>query len=90
MTLGVPVVATSIAVEGMHIQDGRECLIADTPQMFAEKIVEVYRDCELWSRLVHAANDNIKRHFNTDIARAQFEKAVRKMGILAGYDADAC
>jgi hypothetical protein len=38
MKLGVPVVATKIATEGMHIVDGVNCLVANNPREFAEKV----------------------------------------------------
>jgi glycosyltransferase involved in cell wall biosynthesis len=90
MKLGVPVVATSIAVEGMYISDEVECLIADSPQAFAKKIVEVYTNCELWGRLVRAANSNIKKHFNTNIARVQVRNAVQNLGVLTADNAHNC
>jgi hypothetical protein len=90
MKLGVPVVATSIATEGMYIKDGRECLIADSPQAFAEKVVKLYTNCELWGQLVQAANDNIKHHFNTDIARSQIRKAMKDLNVMTGLEAYHC
>ncbi len=38
MKLGVPVVATKIATEGMHTIDGVNCLVANNPREFAEKV----------------------------------------------------
>lgn len=38
MQLGVPIVATSIAVEGMHAEDGKHCLIGNTAEELAEKV----------------------------------------------------
>jgi hypothetical protein len=38
MKLGVPVVATKIATEGMHTVDGVNCLVANNPREFAEKV----------------------------------------------------
>jgi hypothetical protein len=35
MNYGVPVVATPVAIEGMHGQDGEDCLIAADPQQVA-------------------------------------------------------
>lgn len=38
MAAGVPVVATPIAVEGMHATDGVDCLVAATAGDFARKV----------------------------------------------------
>ncbi len=41
MALGVPVVATPVAVEGMGLADGQECMIANSALAFAQKLVQV-------------------------------------------------
>lgn len=38
MSMGLPIVATSIAVEALEIESGRQCLVADEPLDFAEAI----------------------------------------------------
>jgi len=40
MGLGVPVVATSVAVEGMSLTDYEDVLVADDPAKFADSVVE--------------------------------------------------
>lgn len=47
----VPVVATSIAAEGMGLRDGRDILIADAPAAFAERIAALCDNGWLWRRL---------------------------------------
>ncbi|WP_288126488.1 glycosyltransferase family 4 protein, partial [Thiomonas sp.] len=51
MAHGLPVVATSVAAEAMHLQDGRDVLLADDAESFAAAIVRVYADAELWGAL---------------------------------------
>lgn len=51
LRLGVPVVATPLAVEGMHIEDGRHALVAAASASFAESIRRLYEDEALWERL---------------------------------------
>jgi GT2 family glycosyltransferase/glycosyltransferase involved in cell wall biosynthesis len=51
MALGVPVVATSVAVDGTELRDREEILVADEPEDFAHALVELYESQELWSRL---------------------------------------
>jgi len=50
MSAGLPVVATSMAAEGMSL-DGDEIIVADEPQAFVEAIVRVYNDEILWGKL---------------------------------------
>ena len=48
---GLPSVATAIAAEGMNLESGRNVLIADDPQAFADAVASVYGDAELWRRI---------------------------------------
>ncbi len=48
---GVPCVLTRIAAEGMGLTSEREALIADDPRSFAEAVIRLYTDCDLWQRL---------------------------------------
>jgi glycosyltransferase involved in cell wall biosynthesis len=51
MMHGVPVVATSIALEGMGLQAGEGVLNADTPEAFADAVVRLHDDAALWRDL---------------------------------------
>ncbi|CAG1009668.1 N-acetylglucosaminyl-diphospho-decaprenol L-rhamnosyltransferase [Burkholderiales bacterium] len=76
MSYGVPVVATAAAVEGMHLANGTDVLVADDPQAFADAIVRAYGDEALWNRLSRAGVDNIRRHFSRDAARRALARAL--------------
>ena len=69
MAHGQPVVATSSAVEGMHLRDGLDVLVADDPDAFAAQIIRLHDDAALWQRLSAAGLDNVARHFSVDAAR---------------------
>jgi GT2 family glycosyltransferase/glycosyltransferase involved in cell wall biosynthesis len=69
MANGQPVVATSCAVEGMHLEHGRDVLVADNAQAFAEAVLRLYGDEALWRTLAHNGLRNVERHFSLDAAR---------------------
>jgi GT2 family glycosyltransferase/glycosyltransferase involved in cell wall biosynthesis len=69
MSYGLPVVATTPAVEGMHVRDGEDVLIADTPDAFAAAILRAYNDAALWTKLSDNGLANVRRHFSFDAAR---------------------
>ncbi|TBR11938.1 MAG: glycosyltransferase [Lysobacter sp.] len=69
MAHGQPVVATSCAVEGMHLTDGVDVLVADDAQAFADAVVRAYTDAGLWERLAGNGLDSVRRHFSPDAAR---------------------
>jgi len=48
---GVPSVASSIAVEGMGIVSGQECIVADDSDDFACGVLKAYNDPDLWRSL---------------------------------------
>jgi len=70
MAHGQPVVATTCAVEGMHLRDGDDVLIADDADAFAAAVVRLYRDEALWQRLSVAGLRNVQQHFSLDAAQA--------------------
>ena len=70
MAHGLPVVATTCAVEGMHLRDGEDVLVADDPDAFADAVLHLHGDEALWSRLAANGRDNVARHFSLDAARA--------------------
>ncbi|MFI8719496.1 glycosyltransferase [Stenotrophomonas sp. NPDC077464] len=70
MAHGQPVVATTCAVEGMHLRDGEDVLIADDADAFAAAVVRLYRDQALWQQLSVAGLRNVQQHFSLDAAQA--------------------
>lgn len=50
-SFGVPCVATSLAVEGMGLTAGREILVADGDESFADAVVRLYTDASLWQEI---------------------------------------
>ena len=69
MAHGQPVVATGCAVEGMHLRNGEDVLVADDAAAFAEAILRLYRDEALWQRLADNGMANVERHFSLDAGR---------------------
>lgn len=76
MSHGLPVVATSIAAEGMSLTDGDNVLLADDGEQFAAAILRLYDDPGLWLRLSEAGLDNIRKHFSFDKARETLRQAL--------------
>ncbi len=48
---GLPCVTTTLGAEGMGLIHGENILIADEPSAFAEEVVNLYNNQELWDRL---------------------------------------
>lgn len=69
MAHGQPVVATACAVEGMHLRDGEDVLVADDPQAFADAVVCLYEDEALWRALAHNGLESVAHNFSIEAAR---------------------
>ena len=74
MAHGQPVVATSCAIEGMHLRDGLDVLVGDDAETFATRLVLAYHDPDLWQKLSQNGLDNVARHFSIDAARATVQE----------------
>ncbi len=70
---GLPVVATTVAIEGMGLVDGESVLVADDAESFATAIERLYGDAALWQRLSEGGLAVMERRFSFAAA----ERAVR-------------
>jgi polysaccharide biosynthesis protein PslH len=61
MAAGLPVVATSFAMEGIEARNGEEAFIADDPEDFATRVVNLLDDRSLRQRLAVAAQALVER-----------------------------
>lgn len=77
MAYGVPVVATPVAVEGMHLCSGTDVMVADNAEEFVAAIVRVYRDSALWERLSEGGYANIERYFSPQTVRVALSRALQ-------------
>lgn len=76
MAHGQPVVATTAAVEGMHLRDGVDVLVADDAQAFADAVLRLYDDAALWQALAGNALINVEQHFSFDAARRALRRVL--------------
>jgi GT2 family glycosyltransferase/glycosyltransferase involved in cell wall biosynthesis len=74
MGWGVPVVATSVAVEGMELTFGEDVLVADEPEEFARALVTLYESPELWNRLSQNGIAKTRSLYSTEVARERLER----------------
>ena len=74
MAWGVPVVATSVAVEGMELVSGEDILVADEPEEFTRALVTLYESPELWNRLSQSAIEKTRRLYSVEVARERLER----------------
>ncbi len=76
MSYGVPVIATTMAVEGMQLRDGTDVLVAQDAEAFAEAAVHLSGDERLWDMLSKHGLDNVSDHFSAEAASATLHRAL--------------
>jgi GT2 family glycosyltransferase len=69
MARGQPVVATPMAVEGMFARPGRDVMVAETAEEFADAVVKIYQDEDLWNLVSMSGQENVNRYFSVETAR---------------------
>jgi glycosyltransferase involved in cell wall biosynthesis len=67
---GIPVVSTTVGVEGIEAQHGEHLLVADRPADFAKAITEVLSDRILANRLARAGRALVESKYNWQTALA--------------------
>ncbi|MEO9090418.1 MAG: glycosyltransferase [Rhodanobacter sp.] len=70
MSYGVPVIATTLAIEGMQLNDGVDVLVADDAAAFVRAVQRLQADDTLWTRLSANGLENVRRHFSPAAAAA--------------------
>ena len=76
MSYGVPVIATTLAAEGMQLEDGTNVLLADDAAAFAAAVVHLHEDEALWLRLSNGGLANVREHFSFDAAREALRRVL--------------
>ena len=73
MALGSPLVSTALGVEGLPIDDGTHCLIADTAEAFADACIDLLRDGGKRGNIRDAARQVVVDRFSSKKVAEVFE-----------------
>ncbi len=78
---GVPCVATPIAAEGLSL--GHECgvLVEEEPAAFADAVVRIYQDPDLWQRLSDGGLELVEREFSLNTNRIKLVELLAELGL---------
>jgi glycosyltransferase involved in cell wall biosynthesis len=64
MSLGVPVVSTSIGAQGLTVESGKQMLIADDPAGFADGIIQLLLNPAASQEMTQQARAYVEQHHN--------------------------
>ena len=81
LSYGLPVVTTSIGAEGLGLVQTEHAMIADDPQEFAERVLEIYHNKDAWQRLSDCGYRHIENHFTPQVIGERIETSLRTLGI---------
>ena len=80
MAVGLPVVATTPAVEGMSLTNGENILVADGPESFASAIADIYNDENLWNKISKAGLEFAKVAWGAEASWKVLANILSEMG----------
>ena len=89
MGFGVPVVATTVAVEGMALTNRQDVLIADTAEEFARAVVDLYESEDLWTRVSEKGIEITKARYSIEAARKQLSRLLNEDHLFSS-DSHSC
>ncbi|MGH7817381.1 MAG: glycosyltransferase, partial [Candidatus Binatia bacterium] len=74
MAVGVPVVATPAAIQGIEVRDGEEVLVGTTRDEFAQQVIRLLTDAELRKAMTKKAWNKMNQSYNWDLVGAKLER----------------
>ena len=80
LSYSMPAVVTSIAAEGMGVEDGKQVLIANDGRSFAEALVKLYTDQTLWEKMSQAGWDFVNDSFSPERGKERFDEIFQRIG----------
>jgi len=72
LSYGLPVVASSVAIEGMGLKHKSEILVADNEIEFANCIIELYNNKVLWTQMKTNGKSFVEKHYSMERCRHKF------------------
>lgn len=84
MRAGMPTVTTTDGAAGLDVEDGREMLIADDAEQFAERVARLLSQRDLRDRVRAGGYSFLESHHSLAAARVQVEAAFARASRAAG------
>ena len=81
LSLGLPIVTTSIGAEGMGLESENHVLIADSSDDFANAVIRLYGGNELWKKMSSNGQMHVDQNFSQGVAGKALDRLLTKTGI---------
>ncbi|MCK5878032.1 MAG: glycosyltransferase, partial [Candidatus Marithrix sp.] len=79
LSLGLPVVSTTVGAEGMGLKDGETALIADDIDGFARSVGNLYNNSELWNKLSQQGQIYIEEQYGETAVKDKLEDILHEL-----------
>ncbi|MEI6890923.1 MAG: glycosyltransferase [Pontiella sp.] len=79
MATGLPVVTTALGAAGIPAQNGENCFVADTPELFAQSIDWLLTDQNLAQQVGNRAREMVKNRFNSRSIISELEQVLEEV-----------
>ena len=85
MSIGRSIVTTSIGVESLDVEPGRDLLVADEPAAFAEALDRLLGDPDLQASLGAAARLRVVEHYSWDACAARYDELYADVAAITAH-----
>ncbi len=82
MASGTPIVATTIAVEGLGVTHEKEILLSNTADGMANEAVRLLRDASLRASLAEAGKKFVQTRYDWKLISQQLDRVYRELGTI--------
>ena len=79
LSMGVPIVSTTMGLEGIHVEPDRDVLVANTPEEFVLQIGRLTTDADLRARLSVNGRAFVEEHFAWSAIGHRLQKTFRDL-----------
>jgi len=83
---GIPCILSPTAAEGIGLRDGRDCLIAQTPDEWIDAIHRLQNDADLWQRISDSAHHLAQSQFSFAAGRKLMRAAFESADLFGQFD----
>lgn len=78
---GLPVVSTTMGVEGMNLERDVNVVVADGPEAFARAVVDLYRDPVRWAALADEGLAFVRRNYSFEAGLGTMAGIMEAVGV---------
>lgn len=79
MAMQKPIVSTVVGAEGLDVSDGKNILLADSAESFADRVLELLNDGELQARLAQNGRTLVEEKYGWDSLAVKLERFLQEV-----------